>query len=119
MTIEQGGTRIETLKRTMELVAKVYTRATPIGKGKKGITAVKSLNSSHDYYGVTPGQIKFFFQYLTFEGTTPIGTMLDRKILKEYVDKDMARPLLIIIITDGEVRSKLAQHTSTDYRARS
>jgi hypothetical protein len=83
MAIDEDGTRIGTLKRTMELVARVYTRATPIGTGNKRITAVKSLNSSYDYYGVTPGQLKYFFRYLTFEGTTPIGTVLDQKILKE------------------------------------
>jgi len=108
MKIEQSGTRVNTLERTMELVAKVYTRATPIGNGKKGITAVKSLNGSHDYDGVTPGKIKNFIKCLTFEGPTPIGTILYQKILKGYVHKDMTRPLLIIIITDGEVRSKLA-----------
>ncbi|KAF8535205.1 hypothetical protein BDD12DRAFT_893618 [Trichophaea hybrida] len=106
MTIEQGGVRIETLKRTMELVANVYTRATPIGEGKKGITAVKSLNSNNDYYGVTLGQIKYFFEYLTFEGTTPIGTVLNEKILKEFVTEDMKRPLLVIVITDGEVEGE-------------
>jgi hypothetical protein len=75
---------------------------------------VKSLNSSHDYYGVTPGQIKYFFEYLTFEGTTPIGTVLNEKILKEFVTEDMRRPLLVIIITDGEVRSNLFYYTNTD-----
>jgi hypothetical protein len=116
MILEQDGTRIETLKRTMELVAKVYSRATPIGTGEKGITAVKSLNSNNDYYGVTSGQLKYFFEYLTFEGTTPIGTVLHEKILKEFVTEDMRRPLLVIIITDGEVRSNLFYYTNTDQR---
>jgi uncharacterized protein YegL len=113
MKLEQRGERIKTLTRTMELVTKVYSGAAH--PEKPGITAVKSLNTEHDHNTVTPRKIKSYLKKLTFEGTTPIGTVLDQKILKEFVvmkdDSEMKkqkRPLLVIIITDGEVRSNLA-----------
>jgi uncharacterized protein YegL len=121
MKLEQGGERIKTLERTMELMTRVYSVVAH--PDKPGVTAIKSLNTEHDHKTVTPRKIKAYLKKLTYEGQTPIGTVLDQKILKEFVtmkkgadetkDKDeyeMKRPLLVIIITDGEVRPTLSLH---------
>jgi hypothetical protein len=100
MSVEQNGERIETLKKIAKAIAEIYTLATP---GKKGITAMKSLNSTYDHDGVNAKTVNSYLRRLKFEGTTPIGTVLNEKILKKYVKDNMVKPLLVIIITDGEV----------------
>jgi hypothetical protein len=97
MSIQQNGERIRKITRA---VTEIYTLATP---GKKGITAMKSLNGSYDYDGVNTKTVNSYFRRLKFEGTAPIGTALNEKILKKYVHDKMAKPLPVLIITDGEV----------------
>ncbi|KAI5788997.1 hypothetical protein EDC01DRAFT_707249 [Geopyxis carbonaria] len=43
---------------------------------------------------------------VVWEGTTPIGTMLKRRILDEFVKEDMERPVLVIIVTDGMIEGE-------------
>jgi len=110
MSVEQDGERIETLIKITRAVAQIYTLSTP---GKKGITAIKSLNSSYDHDGVTTKRVNSYFRRLKFEDTTPIGTALNEKVLKKYVHDNMPNPLLVIIITDGEIEGEPKDYLKT------
>jgi hypothetical protein len=99
MKHEEGGTRVDTLRDTLKTVSAVYSLA---AKGK-GITALRFLNGGEHYPNVAPGAIGTLMERVVFEGLTPIGTRLRDKVLANHVKKDMKKPLLVIIITDGEV----------------
>jgi hypothetical protein len=101
MRIEQNGERIETLKNTLKAVAGLYSL---VSRGR-GIVAVKFLNQRQGYLKVKPGQVSQLIENVTFHALTRMGTELRNKVLNEYANvRKMKRPLLVIIITDGEVR---------------
>merc|ERR1712130_222561 len=54
-----------------------------------------------------PDDIKAFVAKARFGGLTPMGTMLDRKIVGPFVtgpakSRSLRKPVLVIVITDGE-----------------
>ncbi|KAI5795409.1 hypothetical protein DFH27DRAFT_612640 [Peziza echinospora] len=99
---------------------------------KEGITHVKVLNGGpkcslqkrEGYEKVTPGKIKNLMADLQYEGLSELGTQLEKKILKPYIspliDIDPAKPvrtpeevravlrkpLLVIVITDGQIEGR-------------
>jgi hypothetical protein len=99
---EDGGTRIKTLIDTLRTVSSVYSLAT---KGK-GISTEQFLNARKSHLNVGPGKMAGLMDQVVFEGVTPIGTKLRDKVLAKHVTKDMKRPLLVIVITDGEMRRR-------------
>lgn len=101
MVSEQDGQRIETLKETMEEITTVYQLA-----NKAGIIAVEFINATEGLRGVGKEDWKKCFEDIKYDGVTPIGTSLKRKILDKFVwNAPMTKPLVVIIITDGEVSS--------------
>ena len=105
MEIAENGKLIDTLKRTLRLLAEIYD---PISKAEKGgLVGVKFLNSP-GCVSVRPGQVELMVKTARFMGSTRIGTALREKVLKPHADVEkMARPLLVIIITNGKVNTIL------------
>ena len=100
MQFSEEGKRLKTLQETLKAVSAVYSLASE----GKGINTVTLLNSPKLYLNVGPGNIKSLMKELSFEGLTNIGTKLREKVLIPYARDDMPRPLLVIVITDGQVR---------------
>lgn len=99
MRDEECGMRIETLKNTMCAIVDVYDLA-----NDNGISSVKFLNKEKGKKNITRKNVKNVLDKHYFHGVTKIGTMLDKRILNRFVyGTDMKKPLLIMIITDGEV----------------
>lgn len=101
MESEQGGERIKTFKKTMAEITSVYDLANP-----QGIRSVKFINSKKGLANIRRGNLRRNFAAMKFDGMTRIGTALREKILAQYVwANPMTKPLLVMIITDGEVSS--------------
>lgn len=122
MEFEESGKRITALKTVLTLISEIY-EAVSDPTDARGIHAIRFLNGNSG--GGKKGQE---FPTLTdihktideheFEGLTRIGTGLMRNILKPLVfnetkkngktvrtlNKDLKRPLLIMVVTDGAVR---------------
>jgi hypothetical protein len=102
MRLEEGGERIKTLKKVLKEVAAIYENARD-----EGILSIKFLNASQGKKDVTtpklnaePGPLS----HIRWSGITKIGTQLENRILKNFVyGKKMTKPLLVMIITDGDV----------------
>jgi len=99
--LEEEGARINTLKATLKSIAAVYRLVSEID----GIVAVRFLNSNKWFKRVTPGGVDSIVEKAGFRGLTKIGTELRDRILKNYATVgSMKRPLLVVVLTDGEVR---------------
>lgn len=96
MKYEENGERIKTLQRTLENIASVYGLARD-----QGIMTVRFLNAPQGKKNVTGKTVKTVLKGHNYGGVTRIGTELKKKILDRFITKDMQKPLLIIIITDG------------------
>lgn len=100
METEQEGLRIETLKKTISEITAIYDLASPTG-----IRSLKFLNSNSGLRNIRSTNWKKRFDDHDYRGMTRIGTALKQKILNKFVfGTQMEKPLLIILITDGEVR---------------
>ena len=99
MGIGEGGARVETLNETLRATSAVYSLART-----EGIKAIRLLNNSAIYSNVTPNRIASLMENIVFEGLTSIGTKLRDKVLVNYVTPNMEKPLLVIVLTDAEVR---------------
>jgi hypothetical protein len=101
MKREEGGKRIETLKRTLRSVAGVFSLAR-----SEGINAVRFLNVGVGNTNVVPRTTNKIIDDHTFRHWTRIGTELKGKVLDKHVfgSIPMQKPLLVITITDGDVR---------------
>ncbi|KAL0630726.1 hypothetical protein Q9L58_010425 [Maublancomyces gigas] len=98
METEQGGERIKTFKRTMAEITSVYDLANP-----RGIRSVKFINSKKGFMNIRRGHLKKNFGSLKYDGMTRIGSALKERILTPHVwANPMTKPLLVMIITDGE-----------------
>ena len=98
MRTEQGGKRVKTLQQVLLFVATTYSFVRP-----EGLNAVRYLNTKTWNDDVHPRKLKALFNKMYYHGSSRIGTELKRKVLDIYVKKDMPKPLLVIVITDGEV----------------
>ncbi|KAH0612940.1 uncharacterized protein H6S33_009320 [Morchella sextelata] len=96
MKYEENGERIKTLQKTLDNIANVYGLARD-----QGIITVRFLNAPQGKKNVTVKTVKSVLKNHNYGGVTRIGTELKKKILDRFVNKDMAKPLLIMIITDG------------------
>lgn len=100
MSFEEGGTRIKTLKKVLNIINSIYKHA---AEPDTGIRAIRFINNNddEDNFRGDPSEI---IDNHYFGGTTKIGTELHKKILKPLVlGKPMKKPLLIMVITDGAV----------------
>lgn len=99
METEQNGERIKTFKKTMLEITSVYDLA-----NSRGIRSVRFINSKTAFKNIKRGNLRKHFANLKYDGMTRIGTALKDKVLANYVwAGPMEKPLLVMIITDGEV----------------
>lgn len=107
---------IETLKKTLEQILEIYSLAN-IPKGANATDGIKSVR----FINHRQGKGKFKNEHLdevvnrsSYVGVTRIGTELHRKVLLPFVLGEklrpvtMTKPLLVIVITDGTVRSLIS-----------
>jgi hypothetical protein len=85
----------------LEAVAEIYGLAR-----EKGIVSVQFLNDEGQK-DVTPAKVANFRSDIRYGGVTMLGTQLQEGILDPFVlsRERMDRPLLTIIVTDGNVCS--------------
>ncbi|CAD6572623.1 MAG: hypothetical protein CYPHOPRED_004901 [Cyphobasidiales sp. Tagirdzhanova-0007] len=101
MAFEQGGERVDDLKLILNRVA--YASSLFDSDGIQ----VRFMNSNIDGDGVRDEQgAAALLQRVKSSGLTPVGTSMDRKILQPLVlgparAGRLAKPVLIITITDG------------------
>ena len=126
-----GGRRKETLRRVLRFLAQLHGA---LSYGRRGIKAIRFFNSTVEFRADNvqeKADINDLIESTKFEGLTCIGARLMRAILKPFVFEDdpswvkgtprklrqMERPLLIMVITDGAV-TLLLPPLSTDLRTR-
>ena len=116
MGFEDSGKRKCHLKTILTFFAEIYTAHSD---GHRGIRAIRFLNGTDDRSAdniIDSKDIEDIIDNHVFEGLTCIGSGLMQKILKPFVFSDekwvkgtlrkmrnMERPLLIMVITDGAV----------------
>lgn len=103
MNYMQKGARKATLKKTLEEVTKIYDLA-----NENGLLAVRFINYPRGRKSVVNSKVEGIFENRKYDGTTMIGTALEKKMLGPFVrnkikDKKMEKPLLVMTITDGRV----------------
>lgn len=101
MKFDEAGIRITILQQILEVITHFYSLSQPDGK----IRAVRFLNKRVSLDNVTPREINEYIKTHRYDGLTRIGKELEKKILKPLVTADMTRPLLVMILTDGDVRA--------------
>lgn len=103
MKYSQDGEQVEQLQRLLGTIASVYTLAR-----EQGILTVRFLNAPQDRQDVNDETSRSVLKDHEFGGVTRVGTELKNKVLDKFVSKvEMRKPLLVIVITDGPVRSTL------------
>lgn len=101
MKYSQDGEQVEQLQRLLGTIASVYTLAR-----EQGILTVRFLNAPQDKQDVDHETSRSVLRDHEFGGVTRVGTELKNKVLDKFVSKvEMRKPLLVIVITDGPVRS--------------
>lgn len=99
MQTEQNGERIDSMKKTVEEITSIYDLANP-----QGLKSVKFFNNKRGYKQINHKNCSRILSQIRYEGLTRIGTSLKKKILDRFVWRDpMKKPLLVMIITNGEV----------------
>lgn len=99
MESEQNGTRIQSLNAIVEDITSVYDLANP-----SGIRSIEFVNRATGLWHVRSEDWRKESSGVQYDGMSRIGTALKLKILDQYVWKNkMTKPLLVIIITDGDV----------------
>lgn len=115
MYTDDDGARVKTLHTLLKAVAEVYELAR-----EEGIMSVRYLNGRQGRKNVTKAKVDEVHEAIRYHGLTMIGTQLQEKILKPFVEKKvMTKPLLTMIITDGAVSSSFSSRDCTDRVSRS
>ena len=101
MAYEDQGERIEDLKSILAQVADVVTMFDDDG------ILISFMNSNVQVSVRNAQDASSVLAQTKFQGQTPLGTSLDRKILQPLVlapagNGSLPKPVLIVIITDGE-----------------
>ncbi|KAI8808122.1 hypothetical protein BJ742DRAFT_772442 [Cladochytrium replicatum] len=102
MIFEEGGSRIDDLKFIATKVAEVATLF-----DQDGISMRFMKDTRHGDNLRTPDECDALISSLRFAGMTPLGTALEQRVLRPFVldriaSSSLKKPVLIIIITDGE-----------------
>ena len=101
MAYEDQGERIEDLKTILAQVADVVTMFDDDG------ILISFMNSPTQVSVRNSQEASALLAKTKFQGQTPMGSSLDRKILQPLVlapaqNRSLAKPVLVVIITDGE-----------------
>lgn len=101
MSYAEGGYLTATLQQSISEISAIYELANPTG-----IRSMRFLNNARDYTNVTNEKCQSVLEHHVYVGDTKTGTMLEKRILDKYVwGLPMVKPLLVIVITYGGVRS--------------
>ncbi|KAH8149100.1 uncharacterized protein LAJ45_06639 [Morchella importuna] len=101
--VEQGK-RIQVLVDFLKAISHIYSFA---GEGMNGkIRRIRFLNSRKGSDYVDSAEVEKLLHNHSYSGMTRIGTQLKKKILIDLVSSKMPRPLLVMIITDGEIQGE-------------
>ena len=101
MQTEEEGKRIPTLESCLRLIAKIYSIA---AEPETGILGIRFLNSTLAKDKVSEAAANKLVENHHYGALTRIGSALKKKILPTFVyNKEMEKPLLIMVISDGEV----------------
>lgn len=95
--------KINTLGNTLGCILEVYDLI-----NENGIRSARYINNRRGRAKVTKTRLANVIDSCQRAGLSMIGTQLKRKILDPFVFSErvaIEKPLLVIIITDGEVRS--------------
>jgi hypothetical protein len=102
MAFEEDGERIEDLKYILSKVSEIATMFDDDG------ILVRFMNSDTRGDGIrNANDAQSLVDNVRFSGMTPLGTNLERKVLQPFVNvpalqHSMAKPVLVVCITDGE-----------------
>ncbi|KAH7424577.1 hypothetical protein KP509_11G014200 [Ceratopteris richardii] len=103
MIFEENGKRIDDLKFILSKVADIATLFDDDG------IAVRFINSNVTGDGIcNAADVEKLLSRVRFSGNTPLGTNFDRKVIQPLIlekarsNVPMAKPVLAILITDGE-----------------
>jgi hypothetical protein len=98
--------RIQSLQDTLGRVATLATTLSPDG------ISVRTLHHGRDMDGQwdnlrSAEDIKNRMNEVVWEGLTPLGTILSKKVLEPMVlckarNRSLKKPVIVVIITDGE-----------------
>ncbi|KAJ3102917.1 hypothetical protein HDU97_000230 [Phlyctochytrium planicorne] len=102
MRIEENGERIEDLKLILQRVAEFAVALDDDG------VSVRFMNSNitGDHLK-TPNEINALIDRVNFNGLTPLGSQLQRRVIEPMIlaqaqQRTLQKPILVIVITDGE-----------------
>ena len=102
MAFEDKGERIDDLKFILSKISDIITMFDDDG------ILVRFMNSNVNGDGIrNSSDVQQLISKVHFSGMTPLGTNLDKKVLQPFVvgqatRNQMAKPVLVIVITDGE-----------------
>lgn len=110
MKFEENGSRIDDLKFILSKVAGIATLFDDDG------VVVRFINNKQNGDGIRSSHdVEAMVAKIPFSGATPLGEKLDAKVIQPLVldqayRNTMAKPVLIIVITDGVPTDTLPQH---------
>lgn len=100
MQFAENGSRIDDLKEILSKVSEVATLFDEDG------ILIRFMNSNAAGNGIkSPADAEALLKNISFDGTTPLGSALDAKVVKPlFVNnlRNLQKPILVIAITDGE-----------------
>jgi hypothetical protein len=115
MKHKREGTRIKTLLDVLKGVCEVYELS-----HDDGIPSVSFFNEPKTEEKVKKDDVAALQGKTPWQGLTRIGTELKKKVLDKHVFdgktvREMDEPLLVIVITDGEVKFRVRQAVSYNH----
>ena len=101
MGTQEWGNRIETMKGAILELADAYYPASSRGEG---ITGINFFNKGNAGRKVLPGAVGAVMKSTSYSGLSTMGNQLCQ-VLQEFAPNgnEMTKPLIVLIITDGEV----------------
>lgn len=115
MKHKREGQRIDTLLDVLKGVCEVYDLS-----HDDGIPSVSFFNKATTEENVKKDDVAALKTKTPWQGLTRIGTELKKKVLDKHVFdgkivREMDEPLLVIVITDGEVKFQVQQSVSYNH----
>lgn len=96
MLFEENGERVEDLKFVLGKLAPVVTRLSSTG------IYIRFMNSNVQGNNVKSShEVEQIIGQVSFSGLTPLGASFETKIVNHFMSKNMQKPILTIILTDG------------------
>lgn len=102
MGLAKNSDRRETLLQVVRTVTGLFAYSR--SSSTEGLKFIKFFNNpKRSCRDVRLPKINGLFKNLEYDGLTRIGTSLKEKVLSEYKNKYAEKPLIVLIVTDGEV----------------